>query len=415
MSAIERSSGTKRFLRRMVAWSVLAGSFGGTLIVARLLRGRRSRGRASDRILVTGTFYNHGWFLSHVEPLACCGMSEVIVVTDVPQAAPERVTVLCPSTRLVRVLGRSGAKLVLMWRAGRRWQPCLYMGYHLFPAGLSALLVARLRGRPAAYQMTGGPLEVLGGGYSNENFLMSALGRPSRFLETLALAVIREFDLVVVRGRNARRYLAEMGIDQSVALITGSIRPSDGTRATRPIDVIFVGRLAPIKQPEQFVQIVERLARSRPSLRTMMIGAGPELDSLRREAARLGIRDNIEFLGYRNDVSEFLRQSKVFVLTSRSEGMSIALMEAMGCGVPAVAADVGELSEVVVSGVNGWLVRPNDLEGYVQRISELLDDPVRWRRLSNAAREAATELSGIENVARRWRVCLEPFAVGSNS
>jgi glycosyltransferase involved in cell wall biosynthesis len=110
-----------------------------------------------------------------------------------------------------------------------------------------------------------------------------------------------------------------------------------------------------------------------------------------------------------------LRQAKVFVLTSRSEGMSIALMEAMGCGVPAVAADVGELSDVVVSGINGWLVRPNDLEGYVQRISELLDDPVRWQRLSNAAREAATEMSGIENVARRWRVCLEPFAVGSSS
>jgi glycosyltransferase involved in cell wall biosynthesis len=369
----------------------------------------------SDRILLTGTFYNHGWFLSHVEPLARCGMSEVIAVTDVPQAAPERVTVLCPSQRLVRVLGRAGAKLVLMWQAGRRWQPCLYMGYHLFPAGLSALLVARLQGRPAAYQMTGGPLEWLGGGYSNENFLMNALGRPSRLLETLALAVIREFDLVVVRGQRAQRYLAEMGVDRNVALITGSIRPSDGARSTRPIDLIFVGRLAPIKQPEQFVQIVERLARSRPSLRAMMIGAGPELDSLQREAARLGIRDHIEFLGYRNDVSEFLRQSKVFVLTSRSEGMSIALMEAMGCGVPSVVADVGELSDVVVSGVNGWLVQPNDVEGYVQRISELLDDPVRWQRLSNAAREAATELSSIENVARRWRVCLEPFALGSIS
>src|SRR5207245_3851551 len=128
-----------------------------------------------------------------LEPLACCGVCEVIVVTDMPQVAPERVTVLCPSTRLVRVLGRAGAKLVLMWRAGRRWQPCLYMGYHLFPAGLSALVVARLQGRPAAYQMTGGPLEVLGGGYSNENVLMSALGRPSRFLERLALAVIRDF------------------------------------------------------------------------------------------------------------------------------------------------------------------------------------------------------------------------------
>ncbi|MGH8543276.1 MAG: glycosyltransferase [Gammaproteobacteria bacterium] len=405
----------KRFLRSMVAWCVLAVSFGGTLIVARMLRGRRSRRPVSGRILVTGTFYNHGWFLSHLEPLACCGVCEVIVVADMPQNAPERVTLFCPSTRLVRVLGRAGAKLVLMWRAGRRWRPYLYMGYHLFPGALSALVVARLQGRAAAYQMTGGPFELLGGGYANENALMSALGRPSGFLERLALGVVREFDLVVVRGQQALRFLAENGVERNVTRITGSIRPSGSTPVNRPIDLIFVGRLAPIKQPDQFVRIVGRLATTRSSLRTMMIGAGPELDLLQEEAVRFGIRDKIEFLGYRNDVSEFLRQSKVFVLTSRSEGMSIALLEAMGCGVPVVVADVGELSDVVVSGVNGWLVRPNDLEGYVQRVSELLDDPVHWQQLSNAAREAATELSGIENVARRWRMCLEPFAIGSNS
>jgi glycosyltransferase involved in cell wall biosynthesis len=88
--------------------------------------------------------------------------------------------------------------------------------------------------------------------------------------------------------------------------------------------------------------------------------------------------------------------SKVFVLTSRSEGMSIALMEAMGCGVPAVAADVGELSDLVVSRVNGWLVQANDLGEYVERITGLLDDPVNWQRISSAACEARnrTEWTG---------------------
>jgi glycosyltransferase involved in cell wall biosynthesis len=399
-----------RLLLRVLAWPVLAISFGGTLALARVLRARRWRGPASGRILVTGTFYNGGWFLSHLEPLARCGASEVIVVTDVPQTVLDRVTVLCPSIRAVRVLGRAGAKLLLMWRAGRCRQPDLYMGYHLFPGALSALVIARLRGRPAAYQMTGGPIEVLGGGYSNENVLMSALGRPSRFLEKLAVCVVREFDLVVVRGQHARRFLAASGVDRNIAVITGSIRPHDGALASRTVDMIFVGRLAPIKQADQFVKIVARLAGSRPRFRAVMVGAGPELVSLRREAERLGVGDNIEFLGHRDDVSEFLRQSKVFVLTSRSEGMSIALLEAMGCGVPPVAADVGELSDVVISGVNGWLVRPNDLDEYVKRITELLDDPGYWQRLSNSARDRVTELSGVESVARRWRECLTRFS-----
>lgn len=405
-------SGGKRRLWRLVAWSVLAVSFGWTALVARVLRNRRSLGVASSRILVTGTFYNHGWFRSHVEPLARCGSCEVIVVTDTPQAAPDHVRVLCPPEWLVRLLGRSGAKLLFMWRVGRRWQPCLYMGYHLFPGALSVLLLARMQGRPAVYQMTGGPVEVLGGGYSNENFLMRGLGRPSRVLEKLALDVVREFDLVVVRGDQARQFLVGRGIERNVAVITGSIRPAGDALESRPVDLIFLGRLVARKQPEQFLRIARWLTSARPSLRAMMVGDGPELDSLQREARRLGIVDNVEFTGHRDDVSELLRRSKVFVLTSQSEGMPIALLEAMGCGVPPVAADVGEVSDVVVSGVNGWLVRPNDLEEYVQRITELLDEPLRWRRLSNAARESATELSDVESVADRWRACLQPFFNG---
>jgi glycosyltransferase involved in cell wall biosynthesis len=286
------------------------------------------------------------------------------------------------------------------------------MGYHLFPGALSVLLLARMQGRPAVYQMTGGPVEVLGGGYSNENFLMRGLGRPSRVLEKLALDVVREFDLVVVRGDQARQFLVGRGIERNVAVITGSIRPAGDALESRPVDLIFLGRLVARKQPEQFLRIARWLTSARPSLRAMMVGDGPELDSLQREARRLGIVDNVEFTGHRDDVSELLRRSKVFVLTSQSEGMPIALLEAMGCGVPPVAADVGEVSDVVVSGVNGWLVRPNDLEEYVQRITELLDEPLRWRRLSNAARESATELSGVESVADRWRACLQPFFNG---
>ncbi|MGH8543071.1 MAG: glycosyltransferase family 4 protein [Gammaproteobacteria bacterium] len=333
-----------------------------------------------------------------------------MVVTDASQKAPDGVAVLIPPRWLMNVLGRSGAKLFLMWRAGRQVHPYLYMGYHLFPGALSALVVARLQGRPAANQMTGGPIELLGGGYSNENTLMSSLRRSSRFLERLALLVVREFDLVVVRGQHALEFLKARGISGNVAVITGSIPPTHGAVANRTIDVIFVGRLAPIKQPELFVQIVSRLIGSHPDLRAVVVGSGPELSSLQREAQRLGVQDNLEFLGSQEDVGVFLRRSKVFVLTSRSEGMSIAMLEAMSHGVPPVVADVGELSDVVHSGLNGWLVRGDDPQEYVARIRSLLDDPVRWQRLSNAALEAASELAGVESVARRWRTSLAPFS-----
>lgn len=361
---------------------------------------------------MTGTFYNRGWFLSHMEPLARCGANEVIVVTDVQQPAPVGVRVLSPTRECVRFLGRAGAKLILMLQTGRRYPADLCMGYHIFPGALTALIVARLLGVKAVYQMTGGPIEVAGGGYEAENVLMSKLSRPSASLERLALAIIRQFDLVVVRGEQARRYLAKRGIQQ-VAIITGSVTHENGVSAKRTIDLIFVGRLSEIKQPEQFVEIVARLAMMRPDIKAVMVGGGPELNTLRDRAVRLGVRANIEFLGQREDVADLLRQSKVFVLTSRSEGLSIAMIEAMNCGVPVVAADVGELGSVIRSGVNGWLLPGNEMSEFVRRSSELLDDDVRWQSFSQAARTAARELSGVDNVADRWRACLHSLATRS--
>jgi glycosyltransferase involved in cell wall biosynthesis len=216
-------------------------------------------------------------------------------------------------------------------------------------------------------------------------------------------------------------------VDRNVAIITGSVRGTNGAVQTRPIDLIFVGRFARIKQPEQFVEIVARLvvgsvvrtesdARpSRPALRAVMVGDGPELPSVRALIERLGLTRQIELLGQRADVHELLGQSKVFVLTSRSEGLSIALVEAMSCGVPGVVADVGELSDVIESGRNGWLVPPGDLDAFAGRIAQLLDDAQQWRSFSKAAQASAMELSGIDRVAQRWRACLEPICAAPST
>jgi glycosyltransferase involved in cell wall biosynthesis len=82
----------------------------------------------------------------------------------------------------------------------------------------------------------------------------------------------------------------------------------------------------------------------------------------------------------------------------------------MACGVPPVAADVGEIGDVVRSGTNGWLVRGDDLDEYVRCVEALLDDPHAWAACSTAARDAALALASVETVAGRWRACLAPIA-----
>lgn len=137
-------------------------------------------------------------------------------------------------------------------------RPVLVMGYHLFPNALTALLTARMLGARSVYQATGGPIELIGGGWQSENVLVKRLAWPALLLERMVRAVVRRFDVIVVRGQRARRYMIERAGGRNVQIIPGSIRtdrfcskPHD-----RSPDVEWLGRLVPIKQPEQILAVL---------------------------------------------------------------------------------------------------------------------------------------------------------------
>jgi len=285
-----------------------------------------------------------------------------------------------------------------------RRRPDLFMGYHLFPCALIALILGRLFGRPTCYQMCAGPVEILGGGWLAENQLLSALDAPSEPVERRAAAVVREFDSVVVRGTGAAEFVRELGFERGLGIITGSVIPPTHWRsfAARPIDLTFVGRLTELKRADLFVETIAAVAGERPDVRAAVIGAGPDLAALRHQARRLDIERNIAFLGQREDVEELLGKTKVFMLTSRSEGLSIAMLEAMAAGAVPVVANVGDLADSVQSGLNGYLIAPDDDAGFARAVVHLLEDPCAWRRCSKRAYLAATEHSR-DAIAARWR------------
>jgi len=394
-------------IRRLGAYILLLSIYGFTWLVARWAPG--------GRILVTGTFYNPNWYLSHIGPLCRSGVEDVIVVTDDFQASLDRVRCVCWPGWLSKVLGRVGARAVAVVAAGLRYRPDLYMGYHLGPGACTALIAGKLMGRPTCYQMTGGPVEIIGGGVYAAEGIGAPLGQPSKVIEAMAFAVVRQFDLVVVRGSKAKEFLAAHGIKGAVATITGSVDnhlPCAGT--VRDIDLIFVGRLSPIKQVHQFVDIVSAVTRSGGHVKAVIVGDGPLRAALQAYARQLGLADHIEFLGQRKDVGALLGRSKVFVLTSKSEGLSIAMAEAMSAGVVPVVADIGELSDLVVDSVNGYLIEPDDMDKYAQTAMLLLQNQVLWNQCSRKAIEVARKHCDIDVVSEKWRQHLQDTIRGAS-
>lgn len=394
-----------RVLLRPAALAVLGAVYGAALLLCRILKRRNpAPAQPSGCILVIGTFHNPNWFHAHVRPLVRSGIGDVILVCDEVVESMKGVRFECPPRWMAALMSRAGAKFWWAMRASFRYRPDLYMGYHIFPAAVMALVLGRLFGRPACYQATSGPPELKGGGWQMENPVLAALQRSSPYIERLALSVVREFDSVVVRGSSAEAYVRRAGYRGSLAVITGSAEPAGPWRdfSARTIDLAFVGRLMEDKRPERFIAVVAAVAKALPRMRAVVIGEGPDARSLKSLARELAIEGNVEFLGKRTDVNDLLAATRVFMLTSRSEGLSIAMLEAMAAGAVPVVSNVGDLADVIQNDVNGFIVAQDDIAGYSAAALRLLSSQDLWRRCSRRALAPALASSGVDAIARRW-------------
>lgn len=126
--------------------------------------------------------------------------------------------------------------------------------------------------------------------------------------------------------------------------------------------LVSVGRLARVKSYDTLLRAVAVARDTVPDLRLWIVGSGDEGPALRRLAADLGLADAVRFCGERRDVGSWLRVADVFVLSSTSEGLPIAMLEAMALGLPAIVTEVGALPELVRLSGAGTVVPVRDVE-----------------------------------------------------
>lgn len=377
-------------------------------LIARLVCGprrRRSCRNAKDlNVLVAGGFFNPNWFRSHILPLATAStVGRVVVICHEPLFPMDRVTYACPPRWLRRLVGGGPSKAFwLVWTAIRH-RPDVLIGYHIFNA-LTCLVSAALVDGKAIYQMTGGPVQMIGGGYGSEPWLLRRLGRPSAALERMMLHVASRFDAIVVRGGKAAAFLRAHRLPCRIAVITGSVDPGRfcPNGSTMKYDVVTVGRLAAVKRFELFLEIVAALVQYRPQTRAAVVGDGPMLSRLEGDARRLGIHDRVDFLGQHDAVEQTLQQSRLFVLTSEKEALSIAMLEAMASGLPVAVPDVGELGEFACSGETGLIIDPTRPRESAEMIAEVLADDGAVDRMACTARQRVESRCSIPAIATHW-------------
>ena len=177
---------------------------------------------------------------------------------------------------------------------------------------------------------------------------------------------------------------------------------------------LFVGRLVVEKNIPLLLEAMSRVPRGqRPFL--LLVGDGPLGDTLKEQAAALGIDEDLRFLGERNDARLLIQCSDFLVLPSREEGLSNVLLEAMVVGCPPLASAVGGTPELVENAVTGLLFPNGDVGSLVDSLVQLSCDAHLRARLGDAARSTAHNNYTLDRFVRGteavYRSVLEPRGV----
>lgn len=162
-----------------------------------------------------------------------------------------------------------------------------------------------------------------------------------------------------------------------------------------------VGRLDPVKNLPALLRAHARLLAEHPEARLVIVGDGPDREALHAEARDLNIADTVVFTGYRADVRAVLPAFDVYANSSRYEGVSLTILEAMAAGLPVVATDVGGNPEVVIDHETGRLVAGH-ASALAGALVELANHPKRRHAMGDAGRWRVKRHFSLDRMAEHY-------------
>jgi len=187
-----------------------------------------------------------------------------------------------------------------------------------------------------------------------------------------------------LRLRNGGRvyYVPGVGIDtqdfRPQGVDTTKVRHSLGLRED---DVVLIA-MGDLIRRKNYAASIRAIARaSNPRLQFLICGVGPELDKLRALSTRLGVGQQVRFLGFRRDIKDLLAISDIFLFTTYQEGLPRSMMEAMASGLPCVASRIRGNIDLIEDGRGGFLRHPDDIQGLADSINELAGNEELRKRM----------------------------------
>lgn len=229
----------------------------------------------------------------------------------------------------------------------------------------------------------------------------------------LLLWLLKSADHISVRGSTSKEQLIDWGVSVDKLFSSPAVnvldfelfKPNDSLKI---YDLIYCGRMDKNKQLDMLIRTVLVLKDSHPDLKMVFVGDGPERANLESLTKELDLKTSISFVGNQpyESISFYLNQSKIFVMSSIFEGLPVAMLEALSCGLPVVVPDVGDIKDVAKHGYNAYLIKENLVSSFVQGISAILGNQDLFASLQKGAMETRYKFLNeysLQSATEIWR------------
>jgi len=229
------------------------------------------------------------------------------------------------------------------------------------------------------------------------------------FLSNLIIRILNKADAIICEDKNLKSSLVARGMDcQKITLIQNGIdcsifRPSDSLKAKNHLNlqaeeriILSIGSLNKTKNHSLLINTFAETAALNNTWRLYIIGEGVERKCLEKQILDLGLNKKVILLGLQNHSSlpQWLNAADIFVLPSQSEGTPNALLEAMACGLPVIASNVGGIPELIQDNIEGLLFESGSKDDLKEKLNRLIQDKGLQKTLAENAGKKITSQYG---------------------